>query len=384
MMLREFQAKAVFAARGISVPPGRTASTPREVRQIAAELDSDVVLKPQLGVKGRGKRGVIAFCDDADTAEREAVRLFSLTVAGEAVRTLLVERKADIAEELYLAVSVDTGRRCPIVMASREGGVDIEALSRDTPEEILKLPVDILTGLSEKDRATIAQFAGDDVAVVASTLYSVFRDYDAELVEINPLVRTTEGVLLAVDAVLNINDAALFRQPAMASLKSEFGGDPIVDEASVNRWTYIDLPGDIAILSSGAGLTMAILDLLRLGGGSAANFLDAAQIDEQGIYDAFALLARAKSARAMLINIFAGLNRCDRLAEGIARYLTDHPAVMPVVVRMVGNAEAAGHRILREAGIEPYRKLEEAIERVVALAREQDRKGGARSVLRPT
>lgn len=368
MKLREFQAKAILAGRGFAIPPGGTARTPREARQIADDLRTPVVLKPQLGVKQRGKRGVIAFCDDGSAAESEAGRLFGLAVAGEAIQTILVEQQVDVAAEHYVAVTVDSARRCPVIMASREGGVEIEELARDTPERILQLPVDILAGLTDQDRETLGGFVGGDVAAVASTLYSLFREYDAELVEINPLVRTTEGRLLAVDAVLNVNDAALFRQPAMALLKGELGGDPVAAEADANRWTFIDLPGDVAILSSGAGLTMAILDLLQRAGGSAANFLDTAQIDERGIYDAFALLAKAKRARAMLVNIFAGLNRCDRLAEGIVRYLVEHSIDIPIVVRMVGNAEGDGHRILRESGIEPYRRLEDAVERVVALA----------------
>jgi succinyl-CoA synthetase beta subunit len=369
MNLREFQAKRVFASHGIAVPAGGTASTPSEVRLVAEDVGCPVVLKPQLGMKKRGKRGIIAFCDDPTAAEREAGQLFDRSVEGERIEMLLVEQKADIAEELYLAVTVDYDRRCPIVMISRQGGVDIEELSRREPEKILKLPVDILHGLTEDDIATIVEFVDDDVARLAAALYSVFRAYDAEMAEVNPLVRTTEGALVAVDAVLNVNGAALFRQPEVASFKQQIkDGDPITQEAEANKWTYIDLPGDIAILSSGAGLTMTILDLVQLAGGSAANFLDTAQIDEDGIYEAFHLLTRAKEARAMMINIFAGLNRCDKLAEGIVRYLKDHPYHRPVVVRMIGNEEEAGHRVLRDYGIEPYRNLEDAVERVVALA----------------
>jgi succinyl-CoA synthetase beta subunit len=370
MNLREFQAKEVFARHGIAVPAGGTASTAAEVRTIARHLGGAVVLKPQLGVKKRGKLGIIAFSDDAIAAEREATRLFGLTVGGETVRTLLVERKVEIAQELYVAVTVDQSRRCPMVMIGRQGGVDIEELARTQPGTVLQVPINILTGLTEEDTRTIAGFVDRDVAEVATALYRVFRRYDAEMAEINPLARTTDGTLVALDAVLNVNDAALFRQPEMASLAEQIGdGDPIAREAAARKWTYIDLPGDIAILSSGAGLTMAILDLIRLAGGSAANFLDTAQIDEDGIYDAFGLLVKAKDARAMLVNIFAGLNRCDRLAEGIVRYLKDRPYARPIVVRMIGNQEEAGHRILRGFGVEPYRGLEEAIQRVTALAR---------------
>jgi succinyl-CoA synthetase beta subunit len=214
------------------------------------------------------------------------------------------------------------------------------------------------------------------MARAAEVLYSIFRRYDAEMTEINPIVRTREGELLAVDAVLNVNDDSLVRHPELESLKEEMGDlDPIAEEARANQWTYIDLSGDIAILSSGAGLTMTILDLIGLAGGAPGNFLDTAQIDENGIYRAFELLARAKSARAMLINIFAGLNRCDRLAEGIVRYLSEHPIEIPLVFRMIGNREEEGHRILRDSGIEPHKDLEAAIGQVVELSRG---KGGVR------
>lgn len=370
MNLREFQAKRVFASHGIAVPVGGMASTPSEVLAIAEDLGGPVVLKPQLGIKRRGKRGIIAFCDNPVTAEREAGRLFGRSVEGERIKMLLIEEKAHIAQELYLAVTLDYSRGCPTVMVSRQGGVDIEELSRHQPETILKLPVNILRGLTEDDIAKIVEFVDDDVGRLATTLYSVFRAYDAEMAEVNPLVRTTEGALVAVDAVLNVNDAALFRQPDVASFKQQISdGDAIAQEAEANKWTYIELPGDIAILSSGAGLTMTILDLVQSAGGSAANFLDTAQIDENGIYKAFDLLVRAKEARAMMINIFAGLNRCDKLAAGIVRYLKEHPYDRPVVVRIIGNEEDAGYRILRGFGVEPYRKLEAAVERVVALAR---------------
>ncbi len=371
MNLREFQAKKVFAEYGINVPRGTVASNSQDVQKIAAELGCPVVLKPQLGVKKRGKLGIIAFCEEPLMAEQEAARLFDMTVAGERVATLLVEERVAIAEELYLAVTVDYSRRCPTVMISRYGGVDIEELSRNEPGKILRLPIDILAGLAGDETAAIAEFVDPEVAHAASTLYSIFRACDAEMVEVNPLVRTKDGKLVAADAVLNINDAALFRQPKITALGEQFRGrDPIAEEASANKWTYIDLPGDIAILSSGAGLTMTILDLIQLAGGSAANFLDTAQIDDDGIYSAFELLARAKDARAMMINIFAGLNRCDKLADGIVRYLKERPYDRPVVVRMIGNAEETGHRILRDFGVEPYRNLEDAVERVVALARD--------------
>lgn len=370
MNLREFQAKKIFSEYRIPVPAGKIATTPDEVRDIALELNCPIVLKPQLGIKKRGKLGIIAFCENPEEAAQEAERLFQLTIKGEAIKIILVEAKADIDKELYLAVTVDYQRRSPVIIISRSGGVDIEEIAKSEPQNILTLPVNIFTGPTKKDFDKIATFLDTDIADISKTLYTIFRKYDAEMVEINPLIRTKKGELIAVDAVLNINDSSLFRQPELIQLKQNIGIiDPIAEEASANKWTYIDLPGNIAILSSGAGLTMTILDLINFAGGAAANFLDTAQIDESGIYKAFELLIKAKEVKVMLINIFAGLNQCDRLAEGIVNYLKNSPIKTPIVVRMIGNKEETGHKILRDFGIEPFVDLEDAIKRVVELSR---------------
>ena len=370
MNLREYQAKKIFSDHGIPIPPGRIAKSSEEVNNIAVELNCPVVLKPQLGIKKRGKLGIIKFADSPEVAAKEAERLFTLSVKGEPVKIILVEVKADIARELYLAVTVDYSRRCPTIIVSQLGGVDIEELAKNEPQHLLKLPVNILNGVTEKNLVRLKEFIGSEVTQYAQKLYTIFRKYDAEMVEINPLVQIKAKEFLAVDGVLNINSDSLFRHPELETFRREIGDiDPIAEQANANNWTYIDLPGDIAILSSGAGLTMTILDLINFSGGAAANFLDTAQIDENGIYKAFELLAKAKEAKVMLVNIFAGLNRCDMLAQGIRRYIEEHPLDIPVVIRMIGNKEDIGHRILREIGIEPFTNLEQAVDRVVELSK---------------
>ena len=370
MNLREYQAKKIFADSGIPIPPGNVARTPEEVEQITSQLNTPVVLKPQLGVKKRGKLGVIKFANNPSEAATAAAELFNIIVKEEPIKIILVEAKVEIKQELYLAVTIDYSKRCPVLIISKRGGVDIEELAEKDPHQLLKLSINILEGITEKDIILIKKFAGDEIARFASVLYAIFRKYDAELVEINPVVITTENKIIAVDAVLNINDDSLFRHAEIAELRKEFQDtDHIAEEARANNWTYIDLPGDIAILSSGAGLTMTILDLINFSGGSPANFIDTAQIDEDGIYQAFNLLVKAKSAKTMLINIFAGLNRCDSLAKGIQRYLKDFPVDIPIVIRMVGNKEKEGHEILRGIGIKPFSKLEEAVEKVVEISK---------------
>ena len=365
MKLREYQAKQVLRAYGVAVPDGEVATTAAQAGEIAARLGGSVVIKPQLGVKGRGKVGGILFADDASHAERAAVALLGRTIKGERVERLLVEAKADIAHELYAAVTIDHAVQLPVLVASLAGGVEIEQVARETPDKVVKLPVSILRGPSAQDLQAIAAVMGADGAEIMAAMYRIFREHDAETVEVNPLVRTTGGSLMAVDAVLNVDDDARFRHPELDRFSEEIPPDaPIVAEARERAWTYIDLDGDIGILSSGAGLTMAILDLMQQSGGRPANFLDTAQIDDEGIYAAFDLLARAKPVRGLLVNIFAGLNRCDRLASGIVRYVQACPPGVPIVVRMVGNREAQGWQILREAGIEPVAGIEEAIEQI--------------------
>jgi len=370
MNLREYQAKKIFANSGIPIPPGKIARSSEEVEQITSLLNSPVVLKPQLGVKKRGKLGVIKFANNPSEAATAAAELFGLTVKAEPIKTILVEAKVEIKQELYLAVTIDYSTRSPVLIISQSGGVDIEELAVKDPQQLLKLPINILEGMTEKDVIRIKKFAGDEIARYAFALYSIFRKHDAELVEINPIVKTLNNRIIAVDAVLNINDDSLFRHADLAELRKEYPDtDPIAEEARANNWTYIDLPGEIAILSSGAGLTMSILDLINFAGGSPANFIDTAQIDEEGIYQAFKLLVKAKSAKTLLINIFAGLNRCDSLANGIKRYLNDFPLNIPIVIRMVGNKEAEGHEILRSMGIKPFSKLEDAVKNVVDISK---------------
>ena len=369
MKLREHQAKAIFAARGISIPQGQVVDTV-EAAEAAARQLGPVVLKPQLGVKGRGKVGGIGFADTAAEAAAEAARLLGADVRGEVVRTLLVEQRLEFSQELYLAVTVDYAARRPVLMASARGGVEIEQVAREQPEQIISVPGSVLRPPTDQELAPVKAAVGQEAADMLRTLHEIFCATDAEQVEINPVGVTPAG-LVALDAVLNVNDDAVARHPDLLALQAGIAAaddDALAEQARQLSWTYIDLGGDIGILSSGAGLTMTIVDLLTRQGATAANFLDTAQIDERGMYQAFELLRQARPPRVWLVNIFAGLNRCDRLAEGIRDYLADHPLDAPLVVRMVGNLEAEGHRVLREAGIEPVTELEQAIDRCVALA----------------
>ncbi len=370
MKLREHQAKDIFSSHGITIPKGEVVTTEQDAVDAARRLGGAAVLKPQLGIKGRGKVGGIGFADTPEEAGSEARRLLGSDVRGETVHTLLVEKRVPFERELYLAVTVDYAARQPVLMASARGGVDIEEVARQSPGDILRVPVSILEPPTEAQLKPVSDALGPNVARILGVLYDVFVDNDAELVEVNPMAVTTDG-LVALDAVLNVNDDGVARHPELEALRSKITSEdegPLAEEARQQSWTYIDLEGDIGILSSGAGLTMTIVDLLTRRGATAANFLDTAQIDEQGIYRAFELLRKARPPKVWLVNIFAGLNRCDRLAQGICKYVGEHPLEAPLVVRMVGNLEQEGHRLLREAGIEPVTELEQAVDRCVELA----------------
>ena len=367
MKLREYQAKHIFAQHGIAVPRGEVVTSAGDAEAAARELGGAVVLKPQLGVKGRGKVGGIGFAGDAAEAGSEARRLLGSTVKGEQVATLLVEQRVPFSRELYLAVTVDYAARRPVLMASARGGVEIEQVAAEEPEALLRLPASLLRRPDAQLLAPVREALGDDAAEALAVLYDVFVETDAELEEVNPMAVTDAG-LVALDGVLNVNDDGVGRHPELEALRPQIAGmdgDDLAELARQQSWTYIDLGGDVGILSSGAGLTMTIVDLLLRQGVSAANFLDTAQIDEQGIFRAFELLRQAPPPRVWLVNIFAGLNRCDHLARGICRYVQQHPLDAPLVVRMVGNLEREGHRLLREAGIEPVTELEQAVDRCV-------------------
>jgi succinyl-CoA synthetase beta subunit len=367
--LYEFEAKRVFREAGIAVPPGVVIGSLGELEERLGELTFPVVVKPQLSQKKRGKAGAILFAGDEAELRARCAELFAREIRGERARWLLVERKVPIRREHYAAVTVDYQAGRPVMLVGAEGGVEIEELAREDPSGLSRFLVDPLSGPGEEELGRIAEVHGSGFRVVMERLYGIFTAYDAKMVEINPLVTTEEGELVAVDAVLNIDDDAAFRQPLLAEVA---GNHPPPGErearAAARRWTYIALDGEIGILSSGAGLTMAILDLIHAAGGRAANFLDTAQIDGDGMYEAFELLSGVEGVRVILVNMFAGLNRCDSLAEGIVRFLRERSPRQPVVVRMVGNREAEGHRLLRAAGIEPFREIEAAVARAVALA----------------
>jgi succinyl-CoA synthetase beta subunit len=381
MKLYEFEAKQIFAGVGIPVPRGALAKSPEQVRDTVEQLKGPVVLKPQTLTKARGKAGLIGFAEDPQEADVFSRSFFGRDHAGEIIETILVEEKVKMRAELFLGIAVDYTKDLPVLLVGPSGGVEIETLAKEQPDLVRKFPVSPSQGLTEKEALGLAQFVCEyrpetrrkelvaELQRMILRFYEAFWAYDCELAEINPLVVREDFSLIALDANMAIDDESQFRHPELvrprAQTKESFQEE---QEFKQRGWTYLRMEGDIGILSSGAGITMAIMDLINLKGAKPANFLDTAQMNRQGIHDAFQIFHKSAGIKVLLVNIFAGLNRCDDLAEGIKDYVTVCQPPFPIVVRMIGNREEEGRKILEGIGITPIAGMEEAIDRSIALA----------------
>jgi len=376
MKLFEFEAKNILQKYGLATPKGNIASSSDEAESIAKEIGKPVVLKSQILVSSRGKSGGIIFANDSTEANKVASNLIGSIIRETIVRSLLVEEKLNIVEQFYASVTIDRQARTYIVLASTDGGVDIEQTAQASPDRISRHWVDPATGFSEHTaQSMIAQFSNiskqdaTKFASIINTLYKVAMDYDAELVEINPLAKTASGEFIVADVRIIVDDNALFRHPEFKD-KSFLRVDDTPREAEARRQklAYIDLSGDIGIIGNGAGLVMATLDLVYLFGGRPANFLDIgggaqAEIIERGV----TLVMSKPEVKAVLINILGGITRCDEVAQGIVAALNKSPIKKPIAVRMIGTNEEEGTQILHRAGVHAYSNMEEAVEEILKL-----------------
>ncbi len=376
MRLYEYEAKEIFQKYGLVIPRGQVVESAEEARPFAFQIGGPVVIKPQVSTKKRGKAGAIRFASDPEEAFRQSQSLLGMTLNHEKISTLLVEEKIEIDKEFYIGMTIDYSSLKPVVIASPLGGVDIEEIAQEKPAMVKKIGFSISKGLTDQDLEEQASIFKPNEQMlmkeVTKKLYQIFRDYDAEMVEINPLALTKQGIAVALDAFLNVDDDSLFRHSNLVKPRGmsqeEFKFEQSLKE---KKWKYIEMDrdGEIGILSSGAGITMAILDLIKMHRGRPANFLDTAQMNAEGIYNAFSLFAGNTKLKVLLVNIFAGLNRCDDLAMGIKRYLQEHPLRMPLVVRMIGYREDEGKSILKGINVETIRSLEDSVEKVIQIAK---------------
>jgi succinyl-CoA synthetase beta subunit len=376
LKLHEYQSKRIFAQYGVPIPPGDVASTPGQARQIASRLGTRVVVKSQVLVGGRGKAGGIRLADDPDEAEEVADRILGMNIKGMTVKKVLVDQAADIAKEIYLGIVLDRAQRRPVMMASAEGGVEIEEVARTAPERIIKTSIDPFFGLLPYQGRELAFGIGldkpliRDFVKIAQGLYDAFVDCDASLAEINPLVVTGSGKLLAVDGKMLLDDNALFRHFELAEMRDADEEMPEEQEARRHGLSYVKLDGEIGCMVNGAGLAMATMDVIKLYGGEPANFLDiggGAQADK--VAAALRIILSDPSVRGVLFNIFGGITRCDEVARGILAALAEVPTDVPMVARLVGTNEAEGRQILAEAEMITAATLAEAAQKAVAVAR---------------
>ena len=384
MKIHEHQAKQLLAAAGVPVPRGAAAFTAAEARAAAERLGGRVVVKAQIHAGGRGKGGGVRLVSGAAEAERAAESMLGMTLvtaqtgpAGRRVGRLLIEEGLDVERELYVGLALDRALARPVLMASRAGGMDVEQVAAETPERIFREALDPAAGLQPFQARRLAFGLWLDpplarrAAAVMQAAARAFRDLDASLVEINPLVVTAGGEVLALDAKMNLDDSALFRHPELRELRDTAEEEPLEVEASKHALSYVRLDGRIGCMVNGAGLAMATMDIIHLAGGEPANFLDVGGGANAGqIRNAFRILMADPNVAAVLINIFGGILRCDVLAEGVIAAVRELAVTLPVVIRMEGTNVEAGRKMLRESGLNftTADTMGEAAERVVALA----------------
>lgn len=380
MDLLEHQGKELFRRWGLPTPEGRVANTPEQAAGAAEELGPVVAVKAQVRIGGRGKAGGVKVVSSPEEARREAARILGLTIRGFPVRKVLVEAGVGIARQCYLSILLDRTTRSHLLVASAEGGVDIEAVAAERPEAITRVPVDPLMGLQQFQVNRVLRALGipaDSARAGAEVLRGLFRLYleaEATLVEVNPLVVTASGEVLLLDAKVSLDDSALFRHPEMARYANDpSDGGLEAQAAALGLHTFVALEGDVGIIGNGAGLVMSTLDLVDQVGGRAANFLDVGGgADATVLSNALQLLLADGRARSVLVNIFGGITRCDLVAAGVVDALGRVEVKVPIVVRLAGTNAEEGRRILGDAGhpqVVPVTTMLEAAEKAVEATR---------------
>jgi len=380
MNIHEYQARELLAHAGIAVPPGVVAATPAEARRAMERLGvPKVVVKAQVHAGGRGKAGGVKLAGTPEEAERIAGQILGMKIKGLTVTKVLVVPATDIASEAYVGVIVDRASHAPVFMVSPAGGIDIEEVAARTPEKIFKAAVDARYGLLPHQAMALAFHLYRDVAQVRQAadilqkLYRAFVDAGASLAEINPLVVTPKGEVVALDAKMNIDDNELERRPAVEALRDVAAENPMEVRAREASLTYIKLDGNVGCCVNGAGLAMATMDLVKYYGGEPANFLDiGGSSNPDKVVTALRIITADPNVKAILFNIFGGITRCDDVANGIVAATRQFKVDRPLVIRLTGTNEQAAVRILEGVGMRALTDMDAAVEQAVKLA-----KGGA-------
>ncbi len=378
MDLFEYQGKSLFARVGVPVPDGRLAISPTEARTAADAIGGTVVVKAQVQVGGRGKAGGIKVADSPRAAEEAAGQILGMDIKGHTVHSVWVEQASDIAAEYYVSFTLDRSAKKHLAIVSAQGGVDIEGVAESDPEAVVKLHIDPVVGLTDwQARELVYRGKLEPTAARAATaalkkLYEAFVSLDCDLVEVNPLILTGSGEIVALDSKVTLDSNAFFRHPDFGEFEAAFHRDPIEAKAKERDLNFIKLEGSVGIIGNGAGLVMSTLDIVDLVGGSASNFLDVGGgAGADTILNALEVLTHDETVKSVLINIFGGITRCDLVAQGIIEALDRLELPWPIVVRLDGTNADAGRALLagsRHEKLIPASTMREAAERAVQLA----------------
>jgi len=374
--IHEYQAKDILRKEGVPIPPGEVASTPDEVEAIAKKYGGTVVVKAQVHAGGRGKAGGVKLAKNAAEAKEIGSKILGMQIKGLPVLKVLVTPAADIASEAYVGIILDRASKKPVFMVSPAGGIDIEEVAAKTPEKILKLPVDTRYGLEPFQASRLGFFLFDDVkkvravAKIMQQLYNAFMKSGCSLAEINPLVTTPAGDVVALDAKMVLDDNELDRHPELAALRDESAEAPSEVLARNASLTFIKLDGNVGCVVNGAGLAMATMDLVKYYGGEPANFLDiGGSSNPEKVVNALKIITADPSVKAILFNIFGGITRTDDVANGIVTATKQNPLKVPIVIRLTGTNEEIAMKILQENGFSASSDMDEAVKKAVELAK---------------
>ena len=376
MNIHEYQAKQLLRDAGVPIPPGEVANTPGEAEGIAAQYGGTVVVKAQVHAGGRGKAGGVKLAKSPTEARDIASKILGMQIKGLTVQKVLVTPAADISSEAYVGIILDRASKKPVFMVSPAGGIDIEDVAANTPDKILKLPVDTRYGLQPYQANRLGFFLFDDVKKVRAAgkimqqLYAAFVKNGCSLAEINPLVTTPAGDVLALDAKMVIDDNELDRHPEIVALRDESAEAPSEVQARNANLTFIKLDGNVGCVVNGAGLAMATMDLVKYYGGEPANFLDiGGSSNPEKVVNALKIITADPSVKAILFNIFGGITRTDDVANGIVTATSQNPLTVPIVIRLTGTNEEIAVKILKDHGFSASSDMDEAVKQAVALAK---------------
>lgn len=376
MNIHEYQAKEILRGYGVPIPPGEIATTPAEAEAIATKYGTAVMVKAQVHAGGRGKAGGVKFCKTPADAKEKATAILGMKIKDLTVEKVLVTVAADIGSEAYVGIIVDRATKKPVFMVSAAGGIDIEEVAHSTPEKILYVPVDVRYGLPTYDAMRMGFFLYEDVklaraaAKIMQQLYAAFMAAGCSLAEINPLVVTPTGELIAVDGKMVIDDNELDRKPEIAALRDESSEEPSEVDARNANLTFIKLDGNVGCVVNGAGLAMATMDLVKYYGGEPANFLDiGGSSNPEKVVNALRIITADPNVKAILFNIFGGITRTDDVANGIVTATKQNPLKVPIVIRLTGTNEEIAMKILQENGFSASSDMDTAVKTAVELAK---------------